>query len=292
MDESDNAVQELPTAPISEHQITPTILKFFGLKQLPFSLSPNPRYFYLDSQHEAILAKIIYMVENRQGLSLIVGDIGSGKTSLSRLVFNEYADKPEHIVKYVTNPHLNTKNQFLRLICDEFGIPTTRDFYTQLKNFQAYLGESYEKKLSPILIIDEAQVLKGAQLELIRQILNYETDRSKLIQILLFGQSEIHNRLRLKKNVKSRIATYANLDAITLEGTKDLINFRVNVAGRQKPLFTDEAINEIYKVSKGNPRATITICLNSIPLAFRNNQDTIDQGVIKEAIGETIYEQR
>ena len=100
MDESDNAAQELPTAPISEHQITPTILKFFGLKQLPFSLSPNPRYFYLDSQHEAILAKIIYMVENRQGLSLIVGDIGSGKTSLSRLVFNEYADKPEHIVKY------------------------------------------------------------------------------------------------------------------------------------------------------------------------------------------------
>jgi general secretion pathway protein A len=257
-----------------------------GLAEPPFSLSPDPRFFYLSSQHKTALAKITYTTEQRQGLSVVYGDVGVGKTTIARRIYQTYNDDAAYQAAYLPMPIFPSEFQFLKAICSEFGISPRRSKYAQIESLNTSLINIWKQNQNTILIIDEAQSLVGQQFELIRQLLNFESNTQKLIQIILIGQNELRNKLRLKKALRSRIATRSTVEPLDLIDTRDMINFRVMVAGRRKPLFTTNALEAIYDYSHGMPRDICALGLNVLPLALVQQRTIVDANLVQQAINE------
>ena len=261
-------------------------LSALGFVEPPFSLSPDPRFFFLSAQHKTALAKITYTIEQRQGLSVVYGDIGVGKTTVARRIYQKYHDHPDYEAAYLPMPIFPSEFQLLKAVSGEFGIPPKRSKYAQIKALNAYLTNAWKQGKNVVLIIDEAQALVGQQFELIRQMLNFESNTQKLIQIVMIGQNELRNKLRLKKALRSRIATRSTIEPLDLTDTRDMIQFRVMVAGRKVPLFTEPAIQAIYDYSHGMPRDICALGLNALPLALINQVDVIDLHLVQRAIDE------
>ncbi|MFB0536950.1 MAG: ExeA family protein [Anaerolineae bacterium] len=259
-----------------------------GLVEPPFSLSPDPRYFYISLQHKATLGKITYVIEQRQGISVIFGDVGVGKTTLARRLFQIYRDREDFVSAYIPTPIYPTEFQFLKGLCAEFGLSPKRSKFAQLDTLEDFLLRVFEEGKNCLLIIDEAQGLVGPQFELVRQLLNFETNTQKLIQIVILGQNELRNKLRLKRALDSRIATRSAIEPLDPLDTTNMINFRVMVAGRRDPLFTDGALEAIYDFSKGMPRDVCVVGLNVLPLALMDGVSIIGQGLVRRAIEELI----
>lgn len=257
-----------------------------GLIEPPFSLSPDPRYFYVSLQHKATLAKVTYAIEQRQGLSIIFGDVGVGKTTIARRLYQVYRDRENFQTAYIPTPLFPSDFQFLKNICAEFGLSPKRSKLQQLEIFEEFLIESFRNEKTVLLIIDEAQGLVGQQFELIRQLLNFETNTQKLLQVVLIGQNELRNKLRLKRALASRVATRSTLEPLHFEDTRSMINFRVMVAGRQDPLFTDTALTCIYNFSRGMPRDICVIGLNILPIALLNKVAIVDEPLVEQVIEE------
>ena len=257
-----------------------------GLIEPPFSLSPDPRYFYVSLQHKATLAKVTYATEQRQGLSVIFGDVGVGKTTVARRLYQNYRDRADYYTAYIPTPLYPSDFQFLKNICAEFGIRAKRSKLVQLAVFEEFLIDAFKEDKNVLLIVDEAQGLIGPQFELIRQLLNFETNTQKLIQIVLIGQNELRNKLRLKRALASRVSTRSTLEPLHYDDTRSMINFRVMVAGRQTPLFTDDAINRIYNSSRGMPREICVLGLNLLPAALVNKVPMIDSWLVDQVIEE------
>jgi general secretion pathway protein A len=257
-----------------------------GLAEAPFSLSPDPRFFFLSGQHKTALAKITYTAEQRQGLSVVYGDVGVGKTTIARRIYQIYNDEPQYQAAYLPMPIFPSEFQLLKAICSEFGLPPRRSKYAQIEQLNTYLIDVWKQDKNAVLIIDEAQALVGQQFELIRQLLNFESNTQKLIQVIMIGQNELRNKLRLKKPLRSRIATRSTIEPLDLQDTRDMINFRVMVAGRTDPLFTEGAIQVIYDYSHGMPRDVCALGLNVLPLALLRNKRIIDEDLTGQAIDE------
>jgi len=257
-----------------------------GLVEAPFSLSPDPRFFFLSSQHKTALAKINYTAQQRQGLSVVYGDVGVGKTTIARRIHQIYNDNPSIEAAYLPMPIFPSEFQFLKAICSEFGLPPKRSKYAQIELLNTYLIDVWKQSRNAVLIIDEAQALVGQQFELIRQLLNFESNSEKLIQVIMIGQNELRNKLRLKKPLRSRIATRSTIEPLDLQDTRDMINFRVMVAGRTEPLFTDAAIQAIYDYSHGMPRDVCVLGLNVLPLALLASALVIDIDLVHQAVEE------
>jgi general secretion pathway protein A len=149
-----------------------------------------------------------------------------------------------------------------------------------------FLLRVFEEEKNCLLIIDEAQGLVGPQFELIRQLLNFETNTQKLIQIVILGQNELRNKLRLKRALDSRIATRSTIERLDPLDTTNMINFRVMVAGRREPLFTDQALEVIYGFSRGMPRDVCVVGLNVLPLALVDGVGIIGKDLVRRAIEE------
>ena len=257
-----------------------------GLIEAPFSLSPDPRYFYVSLQHKATLAKVTYATEQKQGLSVIYGDIGVGKTTIARRLYQVYRDREDFHTAYIPTPLFPSDFQFLKSICAEFGLNPKRSKLLQLAAFEEFLINVFEQGKSVLLIVDEAQGLVGPQFELIRQLLNFETNTQKLLQIILIGQNELRNKLRLKRALASRVATKSTLEPLHFEDTRLMINFRVMVAGRQNPLFSESALTRIYDHSRGMPREICVIGLNILPIALLNKVSIVDEALVDQVIEE------
>lgn len=259
----------------------------YGLSEKPFSLSPSPRYMYLAAQHRAAMGKILFTCQEREGLALLIGDVGLGKTTIAHRVAELLRENPDNLVRFISSNY-PTEHQLLQGICQEFDIPKERSKQAQLLAFNAFLVEQYQAGKNVILIIDEAQLCKGPHFELIRQMLNYEIpDQGKLIQIVLMAQEEIRTKLKNKNALVSRIATRATLAPLNLEDTEKLIAFRLQVAGRDEPLFTDDAIERIWRHSRGVPRTVMSLCLNMLIAAASMGLPGIDGAFAGTVISES-----
>lgn len=260
------------------------MFKTFGLIENPFSVSPNPRYFYLSNLHKGILAKVDYVVQNRQGLTVVYGDIGTGKTSLARILVDRLSDSC-HVI-FITNPNFKSEMHMVKAICAEFGLPPKRSLFTQMEALQAYVTELYTKDQSPVLIIDEAQLMKGKQFEIIRQFSNFETHDTKLLQIILAGQLELRNKLRLKRALMSRVVVHSTLQSFSPEEMLDMIKFRITVAGGNHDLVDSDSFDRMYEYSRGIPRDAIKLCGVALKLAHLNKQPRITPEIISLAVQE------
>jgi general secretion pathway protein A len=256
---------------------------YFSLKERPFSISPDPRFIYLTGQHQEALAKVQYSISQKMGISTIYGDIGAGKTSLARRLWVLYADNPQYNFAMIVHPNFPSTFQFIKGIRREFGLDKPpRSLSDALDEFQEYLTVEHVKGKTNILVIDEAQNLKPSNYETLRQLLNFETNTQKLLQIALFGQNELAMKIDKQPELKDRITIFGALTPLTYEDAVALIDFRWKVAAGTNHPFAPEALEAIFKYSKGLPRKISKLCDNALIRAFSQeiksiNKDLIDQ---------------
>ncbi len=264
---------------------------FFGLKEKPFRISPDPRFLYLAPQHREVLSKCQYMITNKVGPVYVFGPIGSGKTSIARRMYQELADDPAYRVALLLSPNLRSPNAFLRTIMDEYGVKTARAYDRSLSNFSGYLIEEYDAGRTPVLLVDEAQHLRRDILELVKFLLNYETNTQKLLQILLFGQYELATNIDKYPELQSRMFPSA-LAALSAEDTTDMIAWRFRTAGGRRHPFTPKAVAEIYRRSVGLPREVCRLCDMALLAAYNKRLKKIDDRLLAHVAEELGLAQR
>src|SRR5713101_368017 len=221
---------------------------YFSLKELPYSISPDPRFIYLTSQHQEVLAKCQYSIAEKMGIAAIFGAIGSGKTSLARRLWEQYAAQPQCTFGLLIHPNYPTPFQFIKAVLREYGLTKPRrSLEDMVSYFEDFLIEQHSQGKTTILVIDEAQTLRPPLLELLRQLLNFETNTEKLLQIILFGDNDLLMRLDNSPALKDRVTIFGALTSLTRQDTDDLIRFRYTVAGGSELPFTDEALAGIFR---------------------------------------------
>jgi general secretion pathway protein A len=259
---------------------------FFGLKEAPFSISPDPRFFFLSSEHNEALAKCQYAVKQRMGLAVIYGDVGTGKTTIARRLFQTFSDLADYKTAMIISPGLRTENALLREIMKEFGVATKRAFADSRAAFQAFLAQQFAEKKTVVLMIDEAQTIKSANFELIRALLNFETDQQKLLNIILLGQTELAQKLDARPELKSRVTIFGALTSLSRADAESMIRFRFQVSGGTDFPFTDAALDAVFRYSRGLPRMICTLCNTALTKAFMTKQRSIDEALVDVAANE------
>ena len=227
----------------------------------PFSISPNPNSIYLTDSLRAVIHKSRFTIDKRQGLTCVLGDIGLGKSTILRFLYGDYSAREDTVTTLIPTPIFPSPFAMLKSVSMDFKLEPERSFQKQQDALQAFLLETYAADKNVIIFIDEAQNINNKQLELVRSLLNYETNTQKLVQVVLSGQLELKDRLSDKRNkaVASRISTYSILSPLTFDETREMIIHRCRFENIENP-FTPEAIEKIYEASGGVPRSVLKIC--------------------------------
>lgn len=261
-------------------------LKHFGLKEEPFSTVANPRFFFLTPTHATALEKTRYTVQAGKGLAVVYGDTGTGKSSLARLLHGHFLEKGFRSVLLV-NPSFPTPFALLRKIASEFQVTPAYSYGDTLDRLKNYLIEYGRNPEAPVvMIIDEAQALRFPLLELLRQMMNYETNETKLLQLVLFGEDALRAKLGHARaaSFRSRVAMAAGLYPLTADEVAEMVGFRWQVAsGRRDHPFSQEALAALFEYSGGVPREVAVIADNALLLTFLNRRSSVSQDAIEQA---------
>jgi type II secretory pathway predicted ATPase ExeA len=259
--------------------------EFFGLTAKPFGKTPDPSFLFESRQHKEALARLEYAVEEKE-LALLVGDIGSGKTTLSRALIDRIGE--ERPIVLIINPRLSP-TQLLRSIARGLGIEPARFRNDLLDQLHTRLFELYEEKREPVLMIDEAQLIPSkATFDEIRLLTNFQLDDQNLLSVVLIGQPELDARLdrHAYAPLRQRIGLRYSLGPLSLEETIDYIEHRIRVAGGARNPFDRAAMEEIHAVSGGIPRLINTLCTTALLDAFGEDAETIDPSRVTAAARE------
>jgi general secretion pathway protein A len=260
---------------------------YFGLKENPFSLSPEPRYLFLSEQHRDALNCMIYGIKEKKGFVLISGDIGTGKTTICRSLINLLDDSVETALIFNT---AISDLDLLETVIGEYGIAiisgskTKKNYIDVLNDF---LLRNFAAGKTAVLVIDEAQNLSHGVLEQIRMLSNLETETEKLIQIILIGQPELSNTLMLPalRQLNERITVRYDLKPLSSPEVREYIQHRLKVAqGPGSLKFTKGAFNLIYTFTEGIPRRINALCDRALLIAYTKNVSKIDRKIVKLAV--------
>lgn len=250
----------------------------------PFSLSPNPNCLCETESITAVLERARFVVDNRQGLTVIIGDVGLGKSTIMRYLYTEYDTQDDATVCMIETPEFSSHHALLRAICMELKLETKRSYHEQLTVFKAFVSKNHKEEKTVIIFVDEAQKLSGRMLELLRALLNYESHEHKLVQIILAGQIELSRILQRKKNkgLHSRIVAPSVLNALTRGEMQEMIEHRCKRYNIKKLPFSDEALDRIYEISKGVPREALKLCALAYEMKGRTGVNIIDADMIDQ----------
>lgn len=261
-------------------------LEHYSLAELPFSISPDPRYLFLTPQHKEALAKCQYIVSSKGGLAVIYGDIGTGKTTIARRLFQVLREDPQLQVAMLVTPDLKTDTAFLRRVMAEYSVQPKRSHALSIAEFQNFATQAFTKDKNLVLLVDEAQQMTPRMMEVIRIFLNFESDNAKFIQVVLLGQNELASTLDKMPAIKSRVTMFGALSSLTKDDMEAMIDFRWKAAGGNKHPFSLEAITAIYELSRGLPREINKLCNESVIRAFVNDKHEVSADMVKAAARE------
>lgn len=245
----------------------PHYFRLLDFQREPFSNTPDPDFFCLSRQYTECLQKIEFTLRMRRGLSVILGEVGTGKTTLCRHLIRKLAPNPRIETHLVLDPYFSSPREFLTSLARLFGPPPKDPEPSQLtlkEHIHRYLMARHHENKLVILIIDEAQELKEFCLEILREILNYETEQHKLLQVIIFAQREFQDTLSANPGFSDRVSLYHELGPLGFRETRAMIQFRLDRASappaQGRPLFTLPALYAVYRATGGYPRKIITLC--------------------------------
>jgi len=260
---------------------------FYGLKENPFHLTPDPSYLFMSRGHEDAYTHLEYAILENKGFVVITGEIGSGKTTLINLLLSKIQ---QNIQVGVINQTLVQPTQFIKMICQEFELPTdSRDKAELLDLLHSFLLQQFARRKRVTLIIDEAQNLPNNTIEEIRMLSNLESEKHHLIQMMLVGQPELKYKLQQKslEQFVQRVTVYCHLNGLDMDETSRYINHRLQVAGAEKQdIFTNEAIDVIHQYSRGIPRLINILCDAALVYGFADELKIIEKNVIEDVVTE------
>lgn len=256
---------------------------FMGLQQDPFHVSPDPRFYYFNPAHEAALAEILYGIETRKGLMVLTGEAGTGKTSLLNLVL-DWLHRRGRSCAFIFHTRLEPIG-LLKLILSDFGVPCESRSKSELvRTLHTWLLQRHNTGDLPVLILDEAQALPPQTLDELRLLLNLETPRGKLLQIILSGQPELDDKLRLRglRQLRQRVTSYSRLPVLTEKETGAYISTRLATANcSNASLFSKEVVQEIFRCSDGIPRLVNLLCEHAMMAAYSQQQHSVTPEMIQ-----------
>lgn len=258
--------------------------EFYGLKARCFSKTPDPSFLFQSRGHAEALARLQYAVEEREFM-LLTGEIGSGKTTLSRALIDSLGEGFMPVL--IINPRL-TPAQFLRTLAKKLGVERPRHFKTDLlEQINGRLFSMHEEGVCPVVIVDEAQLIPGRDtFEEIRLLTNFQLDDRNLLALVLIGQSELRKRLKRPsyEALRQRIGMAFHLDPLDLEETKSYIEHRLRVGGRDDAVFTEGAVEAIHARSGGVPRIINTIATGALLDGVGKGLDSLDESVVEGVV--------
>lgn len=258
--------------------------KYYGLTSKPFENTPDPLFLFMSNKHREVLASLTYGINSAKGFILITGDIGTGKTTLLHVLLKEI--NPDFIVINIIN-HRAAFDDMLYHLAKKIGVSYKgKDKIDLVEDIRNKLEKLDQDGRRAVLIIDEAHLIPDESLEDIRLLSNIESEKRKLIQIVLVGQNELYNTLQKEalRPLKQRIVINRHLEPLDKKETRDYIKHRLNVAGRRSQLFDQKALSKIWEKSRGIPRVINQICDNAMLIGYALEADTIGRKIIKEVI--------
>src|SRR5277367_4204164 len=264
---------------------------FFNLTRNPFELTPDPAFLFSTKRHNEALAALYYGVRRHKGFVVVTGEVGTGKTLVLRCLLQLLKQSTDVAYAYLFNSLL-TPTEFLQYILADFGQPASGKNKAELLfDLSQFLVSRGSKKLTTVLIVDEAHHLSLELLEEIRLLTNLETAEDKLLQIVLVGQPELDQKLDSVglRQLKQRIALRARLDPLTQSETKGYIERRLQIAGNNCPVstvFSPQTIEAVYRNSRGFPRLINTICENALITAYARQLPTVTPDIIEDVAKE------
>lgn len=261
--------------------------QFYGLKERPFNVTSDPTFFFSSLKHKEAFSHLYYGTVQRKGIMVITGEIGTGKTTLCRFFLNHLGKNTK--TAFIMNPSFS-QLQLLEAVIKDFGIAVkARSSLSFVWELNKFLLQESASGNNIVLIIDEAQNLKPSQLEQVRLLSNLETEKDKLLQIILVGQPELNQRLKLYelRQLQQRIMVRYHIMPLEKNEIRDYIIHRLKVAGADnKLLFMEEALQSISEFSGGTPRLINIICDRALLAGFVEETFTIDKKIIHRCAAE------
>ena len=261
---------------------------YFGLTEKPFNITPDPKYFFSSRKHKEAIDSLVYAINERRGFVIITGEIGSGKTITCRTLLSRLDQGTK--VAVITNTHLTNK-QLIMNVLEDFEVEYEHgDKYTLLKQLNEFLIEQHSLDNNVVLIIDEAQNLSRGVLEEVRMLSNCETEKDKLIQIVLMGQPELRDKLRMRSlaQLRQRVSIHYHLEPVSIDEIGDYINYRLKQASVNghipEDLFLPESLELVYECSEGIPRLINIVCDNALLTAYAHDARSITPDIVCDAV--------
>lgn len=270
-------------------------LKFYKLNEYPFNMTADPYFFFSSQSHIDAMFNILYGIQQRKGIIVLTGEIGTGKTMLCRKLLNQKNKNIKYA--FVLNTHYN-ELELLQVIAQDFGLKVKNyDKFILINMLNKFLLKQSKKGNNVVIVIDEAQNLTVTQLEQIRLLSNLETEKNKLLQILLVGQPELEEKLKLHeiRQLRQRIGIYYRISALEKNDILPYIKHRISKALIHDKvafnlIFTEQAIEMIYHFTKGLPRMINILCDRALLAAFVNETTLIDHSIIENCAKEVCFE--
>ena len=263
--------------------------KHWKLDRKPFENSPDPEFLYYSDQHEEALMRLLYAVRERKGAAILTGEYGSGKTTISRALVEKLRNDDLYEVVLIPNPSLSA-NEFIAEILHQLNageIPSKK--VAMLQKLEEVLYRNLNNKRETVIIIDEAQCIKRKDtLEELRLLLNFQMNDRFLLTLILVGQPEVKEKINQVKQFKQRLAVRFNLKLLEEKDTRKYIDYRLKIAGRDEPVFSNEAVHLIHTYAKGAPRDINNICDMSLLMGYVKKADLVSDSIAKEVIEDLV----
>lgn len=265
-------------------------LEHFGLSELPFSITPDTSFYFNHASHREALNVLLVALRSGEGFIKVTGEVGFGKTLLCRKLLNSLG--PEFVTAYIPNPHLSP-GSMRQSLAEEIGAVLNKSRYTQEELLRVITGRLLEIARDGkhvVLCLDEAQELPMQTLEAVRLLTNLETEKSKLLRVVMFGQPELDDKLARReiRQLKQRITFSYSLAPLDKEATSEYINHRLRIAGyRGAPLFERRAVDLVYRAGRGTPRLINVLCHKALMAAFGPGERQVSRAHVRAAIADT-----